>query len=153
MLAVVVLAAVPVFGPATAPRGTPIPVVAPTRADEAVIVRSASTNTAGYTLHVFSNGRARLFQGNLPARRTVPLRLVSRFFDDLRAAGDLARLPSNFCMKSASFGTTVRIGYRGVTSPDVSCPGTSRIERMLSEDVDALANAAGVSMLPGPRAP
>jgi hypothetical protein len=40
-----------------------------------------------------------------------------------------------------------------VTSPDVSCPGTSRIERMLSEVVDALANAAGVSMLPGPRAP
>ena len=134
MLAALLLAAIAASGP-----------------DEALIVRSASTNTAGYQLRVFANGNVALVQGNLPLRRRVPAALVARFFADLRAAGNVAALPRDFCMKSASFGTTVTVAYRGATSPDLSCAGTSRIERTLAQDADALASAARVSIAPGPR--
>ena len=153
MLAVLLLAALPTYGPATAPPETPVPAFVPNAANQAVIVRSASTNTAGYTLTVFANGNVGLVQGNLPVRRRVALALVNRFFADLKSAGDLSALPRNLCMKSASFGTTLRIAYRGKTSPDVSCAGTSQIERNLSADADSLASAAGVSIAPAPRSP
>lgn len=151
MLVALVLAALPTYGPATAPPTTPPAVVVPTRPGEALIVRSASTNTAGYQLRVFANGTVSLMQGNLPLRRRVPAALAARFFADLRAAGNVRALPREFCMKSASFGTTLRVAYRGQTSPDLTCPGTSRIERALAEDADALASAAHVSIAPGPR--
>jgi hypothetical protein len=50
-------------------------------------------------------------------------------------------------MKSASFGTSMVIVYRGKTSPDISCPGTSRA---LQQDALALADAAGVSLMARP---
>jgi hypothetical protein len=50
-------------------------------------------------------------------------------------------------MKSSSFGSTTQIGYLGKMSPDVSCPGGPAM-RKLQIDAEALADAAGVSMLP-----
>jgi hypothetical protein len=151
--AVFLVAMLPTLAPAPAPRGTPLAVAAPRRLDEVRIIKSASTNTAGYELNVFSNGETALVQGNIPIRRRVPLRLVTRLFNDLHAAGNLGALPSAYCMKSSSFGTTLRIAYRGKTSPDISCPTTSRIERALDLDAEALATAARVSIAPGPRIP
>jgi hypothetical protein len=149
--AVLLAAALPTIGPAPMPSGTPVPLAVPTRIDKAVIIKSSSTNTEGYQLNVFENGATMLVQGNIPIRRHVPMHLVTRFFNDLHAAGNLAALPSMYCMKSSSFGTTLRIAYRGKTSPDVSCPTSSRIERALDLDAEALATAAGVSIAPGPR--
>ncbi len=147
-----VLAALPLYAPAPQLSATPVAVFVGKDRSEAVIVRSPSTNTAGWELHVNPNGRTTLNQGDLPVRRTVPVALTTRFFRDLHAAGNLARLPAAFCMKSASFGTTTRIVYRGATSPDLSCPGRSAAARVLMSDVDALADAAGVSIVPAPRA-
>ena len=145
------LLALAAFGPAPASHGTPLPIAAPTAPGEALIVKSASTNTDEYHLHVFANGTVAVDQGMLPIKRRVSTRLVARFFADLRAAGNLAALPAEYCMKSASFGTTTRIAYRGTVSPDVSCPASSRVERTLDIDAEALATAAGVSIVPGPR--
>ncbi len=80
-------------------------------------------------------------------RKRVAARFVQRLFADLRAAGPLDELPTHPCMKSASFGTTMVIVYRGKTSPDISCPGTSRA---LQQDALALADAAGVSLMARP---
>jgi hypothetical protein len=152
-LVLTVAFAVPTYGPIPMPSGTP-PVPAariPTAADEALIVNSGSTNRAGYRLRVYADGTTALQQGDAALRKHVSLALVKRFFADLRAAGALDVLPRGACMKSASFGSSTTVGYRGKLSPDITCPSASPAERALAVDADALAAAAGVSMLLRPQ--
>jgi hypothetical protein len=144
----VLLAVLPTYGPIPAPSPTtPAGMRIPTAPGEALILKSNSTNTAGYRLRVYAAGYTTLQQGDVALRKRVSLQLVRQFFTDLRAAGPLDRLPMRRCMKSASFGTTLQIVYEGKTSPDLSCPGTSRA---LEIDAGALADAAGVSLFPRP---
>ena len=132
MLAALVLTvALPTLTPSPVPSG------------EALIVKSGSTNLAGYRLRVFADGRVVLEQGSTAEKR-VPPELAIRFFGDLRAAGPLDRLPQSHCMKSASFGSSMRIAYRGRTSPDISCPNFATATRALARDAGALADAAGI---------
>ncbi len=141
--------AIPTYGPMPVPSASP-PVPAariPTAADEALIVNSGSTNSAGYRLRVYAGGTTALQQGDAAIRKHVPLALVKRFFADLRAAGALDALPRAACMKSASFGSSTHVAYRGKTSPDLSCPSASPKARALAVDADALAAAGGVTML------
>jgi hypothetical protein len=148
LLLALILALLPTYGPLAAPSPTTPPGMRiPTAADEALILRSNSTNTAGYRLRVNTSGWTTLQQGDIPLRKHVSAALVKRFFADLRAAGPLDEIPAHPCMKSASFGTTLTIVYRGKTSPDVSCPATAR---NLAQDALALADAAGVSLAPRP---
>jgi len=153
--ALALLAALPTYGPLPEATGSPSPVPAylrvPDAPGEALIVNSGSTNTAGYRLRVYADGTTTLQQGDVPIRKHVSAELVGRFFADLRAAGPLDRLPSTFCMKSASFGSSTRVGYRGATSPDVSCPSSNASVRALGIDASALAGAAGVSIVPRPQ--
>ena len=141
--------AIPTYGPMPVPSSSPPvpPARIPTAAGEALIVNSGSTNSAGYRLRVYADGTTALQQGDAAIRKHVPLALVERFFADLRAAGPLDALPRTACMKSASFGSSTQVAYRGKTSPDVSCPSASPAERALAVDATALASAAGVSML------
>jgi hypothetical protein len=146
--------AVPTFGPVPDSSATPGPAPAylrvPATGTEALIVNSGSTNRAGYRLRVYADGTTALQQGDVPIKKRIPAELVTRFFADLKAAGPLDRLQLPHCMKSTSFGSTTQIGYRGVMSGDVSCPGSSPALRALAIDVTAIADAAGVSMLPRP---
>ena len=148
LLLALVLAALPTYGPLAVPSPTTPPGMRiPLSDDEALIIRSNSTNTAGYRLRVHTNGLTTLQQGDIPLRKHAPSALVKRFFADLQAAGPLDAIPAHPCMKSASFGTTMTIVYRGKTSPDVSCPATAP---RLAQDALALADAAGVSFAPRP---
>ena len=148
ILLALLLAAVPTYGPIAVPSPTTPPAMRiPVAAGEALIVRSNSTNTAGYRLRVNESGWTTLQQGDIPLRKRVAPALVARFFADLRAAGPLDAIAVHPCMKSSSFGTTMVIVYRGKTSPDVSCPATAR---RLDQDALALADAAGVSLAPRP---
>ena len=148
LLLALLLITIPTYGPLAGPAPTSPPGMRiPLAANEAVIVRSNSTNTAGYRLRVNASGWTTLQQGDVPLRRHVEGRLVSRFFQDLRRAGPLDKLAVHPCMKSASFGTETVIVYRGKTSPDISCPGTAR---QLEQDALALADAAGISLAPRP---
>ncbi|HEY4440373.1 MAG TPA: hypothetical protein VGN14_07930 [Candidatus Elarobacter sp.] len=147
LLAALVLAAIPTYGPLPTASPTPPAARLPHSADEALIIRSNSTNTAGYKLYVYANGTTALQQGDIPLRKHVSAAIVSRFFADLRAAGPLDQIRMHPCMKSASFGTTLTIVYRGTFSPDVSCPATAP---KLEQDALALADAAGVSLAPRP---
>ena len=150
MVLALVLAVLPTYGPIpSASPSTPPGMRVPVAADEALIINSGSTNRAGYRLRVYTTGWTTLQQGDMPVRKHVPTALVERFFDDLRSAGALDGLPRALCMKSTSFGSTTQIVYRGKTSPDISCPGTrSQALRTLEHDALALADAAGVSILP-----
>ncbi|HEY0614608.1 MAG TPA: hypothetical protein VGC96_08195 [Candidatus Elarobacter sp.] len=146
--------AIPTYGPVPESSGSPTPPPAylrvPTVPGEALIVNSGSTNVAGYRLRVYADGTTALQQGDVPIKKRVSAELVKRFFADLSAAGPLDRLPVSRCMKSASFGSSTAIGYRGTISPDLSCPSSAAAARALAIDASALAQAAGVSMLPRP---
>jgi hypothetical protein len=141
--------AVPTYGPIPMPSSSPLVPAGriPIAAGEALIVNSGSTNRAGYRLRVYADGTTALQQGDAALRKHVSRALVQRFFADLRAAGPLDALPRAACMKSASFGSSTQVAYRGKTSPDLTCPSASPAERALAVDADALAAAAGVTML------
>lgn len=146
--------AIPTYGPIpVSPAPPPAYLRVPTAADEALILDSGSTNRAGYRLRVKADGWASLQQGDAPLKKRLPAALVARFFEDLKAAGPLDRLPAAHCMKSVSFGSSTEVGYRGKLSPDLSCPSPSSAARALAIDAAALAQAAGTSMLLRPLKP
>jgi hypothetical protein len=157
MLLALVLAAIPTYGPM--PAASPAPPAAylrvPVTAKEALIVDSGSTNRAEYRLRVYANGWTALQQGDVAIKKHLDPKLVQRFFADLDAAGPLDRLPTARCMKSVSFGSSTRVGYRGKMSPDLACPSSAPAVRALAVDVSAITSAAGVSMIPvgAPRRP
>jgi predicted GNAT family acetyltransferase len=148
MFFAMLLGALPLYGPVNQPPAAlPAGVKMPTSANVALIVRSSSTNTAGYRLWVFTDGRTRLEQGSLPLNGHVSKQLVERFFTDLAATGPVDGITARRCMKSMSFGTSLTIAYRGRVSPDLSCPGTARA---LETDALSLADAAGVTLVSRP---
>jgi hypothetical protein len=110
-----------------------------------LIANSGSTNVQGFSLIVAEDGEATVEQGNSTSQRYLPQTFTTRLFADLRAAGALDALPPSRCPKSASFGTTMRISYRGKTSPDVSCPSPNPVLRRLASDVMSLLDAANIS--------
>jgi hypothetical protein len=151
LLALLLALAIPTYGPIPAPTSSaPAYLRVPTVATEALIVDSGSTNRAGYRLRVSADGTTALQQGDVPIKKHVSAALVNRFFADLKAAGPLDRLTAARCMKSTSFGSATQVGYLGKMSPDLTCPGTAAM-RTLEVDAQALADAAGVTMMPAVR--
>ena len=121
--------------------------------DTATIVDSGSTNANGYTIRIGSDGNASVTyepRGGSPAgapkRFTVPAATTARFFADLAAArkGNAASVP---CMKSVSFGSTLKVTWQGWTSPDLTCPPKDALGEALVSDVAAIRNAGGVDQL------
>lgn len=102
----------------------------------AAIVDSGSTNTNGLRIVVEPSGRT---QSTLSPRgpqapsgesqaataKTVPASLARRLYSDLDAAWPLSSLPTQHCLKSASFGTKLTIEFGGQTTPDLSCGHTA----------------------------
>lgn len=151
LYALLLALAIPTYGPIPAPSpSAPGYLRVPNVATEALIVDSGSTNRAGYRLRVWSDGTTALQQGDTPIGKHVSAALVSRFFADLKAAGPLDQLAAARCMKSTSFGSSTQVGYLGKMSADLTCPGSPAM-RTLDVDAQALADAAGVTMMPAVR--
>ncbi|MGA7202694.1 MAG: hypothetical protein WBX26_12755 [Candidatus Cybelea sp.] len=116
--------------------------------DSAVVVDSGSTNTLGYRIEVRSDGSASVSSGSSsPKPFTVPQATVQRFFANLAAArkGNATTAP---CVKSASFGSTLRITWQQWVSPDLSCPPKDALGAALVTDVQTLRSAAGIGAAP-----
>jgi hypothetical protein len=131
---------------AAALAGTPAPSTsaspaAPPSPDVAVIRQSASTNRSAFEIAVPRTGPADVRAGT--AKRSTPLdaALVAKLYADLERAGDLAALPIEPCMKSASFGSRTSLSYGGQDSGDVQCAASPQ-GRALNEDAQAIAQAA-----------
>jgi hypothetical protein len=88
----------------------------------AVILNTGSTNTSGYRIVVQADGSAEYVADSGRATATVSSALAAKFFADLKAAGPLGDLPSQPCMKSVSFGTSLFVWWKGGRSPDLTCP-------------------------------
>jgi hypothetical protein len=103
--------------------------------DAAIIVNTGSTNTRGYRIIVRPNGQATVqVEGEPPRHETVEAATSTALFKDLAAAAPLDKLPSEPCMKSASFGSTTYVQFNGKRSPDLSCP-MEGIGNKLADDV------------------
>ncbi|HTU70521.1 MAG TPA: hypothetical protein VMF11_09405 [Candidatus Baltobacteraceae bacterium] len=115
--------------------------------DGAVIHNSGSTNTAGYTITVRSDGTGtKSIQRGPASPFTLAQDVSERFFADLKAARENPGVPTH-CMKSASFGTTTVVQWHGWTSPDLQCPPFSASVGALANDVRAIQSAAGITTL------
>lgn len=128
--------------------------VAASPADTATIVNSGSTNSYGYTIQVWSSGKASATlqeKGGAPKGTpkafTLPSSTVARFFADLAAARK-SGAQSVPCMKSVSFGTTVHVTWQEWVSPDLTCPAKDALGQALVKDVDAIRQAAGIAAMP-----
>jgi hypothetical protein len=97
----------------------------------ATIIQSRSTNTLGYRIAIHDDGSAIAeIGGPISALRTEPSR--SQQFPPgaidtktlrrlLAQIGDVSKIPTGGCAKSASFGTRTQISYGSKTSGDLQC--------------------------------
>jgi hypothetical protein len=115
--------------------------------DAATIQNSGSTNTAGFTITLWSDGTGSAsMQGGTARAIAIAPDLTARFFTDLRAAS-LENAAPQHCMKSASFGTATTVAWHTWHSPDLQCPSSSANLGALAKDVQAIEAATGV--MPG----
>lgn len=116
--------------------------------DGATIANSGSTNAAGWTITLRSDGRGSVagsssseLQAGTQRSFSVDPSLAQRFLAAARAARG-ANAAGRPCVKSVSFGTRLTVTYHGWTSPDLSCPPASALLATLSADVSLIENAA-----------
>lgn len=107
------------------------------------IIDSGSTNTAGYIMSISKGGEARYTllskrgssQPSPTRSARLPAPLVARVFKDVAAAAPLDKHEAGkSCVKSTSFGTTLRVKFNGLLSPDISCTGVDDQLKSLYED-------------------
>ncbi|MBC5811691.1 MAG: hypothetical protein GIW95_12680 [Candidatus Eremiobacteraeota bacterium] len=113
-----------------------------------LIVDSGSTNAAGFTIALDPSGSASFTTGAGIRHGHVEIATARQLFAALKKAGALSALPVRPCMKSASFGSSLTLEYRGARSPDLACAANAA-ERALSSAASAVAGALGVRS--GPR--
>ena len=93
----------------------------------ATIIESGSTNTCAYNVLIHNDGRATAeIRGTLDPmveRREFPPGSIDTktLRSLLTAIGDVSKIPTAFCPKPVSLGTTTTISYEGKTSGDLQC--------------------------------
>jgi len=97
----------------------------------ATILQSGSTNTRSYKVVIRNDGSATAEISGAPAIRksepatsqqfpagTINTKIMRRLLAEI---GDVGKIPTGGCAKSASFGTRTQITYAGKTSGDLQC--------------------------------
>jgi hypothetical protein len=114
------LAAAAVTATAAAAAGS-VPYL-PVPKDAAVILNTGSTNAQGYRIVITRTGSAEYVWGSRRTTVQIDRALAAKFFADAQRGMPLSELQAAPCMKSASFGATTFVWWRGQRSPDLSCP-------------------------------
>ena len=123
---------------------------APCRLDGARILDTGSTNVAGFTMAIRSDGTGwwrpstRMGQPTAPARTFTIAQGIARRFLDALADGRAQHVRGVPCMKSASFGHSVFALWHGWRSPDITCPLDSTSARAIAADIHAVIAASGM---------
>jgi hypothetical protein len=139
MKTIVAAAAIAIATLTPALAAAPVPYL-PIPKGAAVILNTGSTNSVGYRIVIQSNGSAEYVNGHTRATAHVSLAVASKFYADMQAAMPLSLVHVEPCMKSASFGSSTFLWWRGQRSPDISCPG-SATSKTLNDDAAAVAAA------------
>lgn len=119
--------------------------------DGARIVNSGSTNAAGWTIALRSDGSGTVTQQPRPSGSLDPIAhtftvdrdVAQHFFSSAKLARNWNGTPPQ-CMKSASFGFTLTVQYHSWRSPDLTCPPLAGAVGELAADVTKIQAAAGV---------
>lgn len=101
--------------------------------DSIQIINSGSTNTAGYVIELQRNGLVKwnvaprshliLSSTDSPSNlRQLPLAQANNIFETIDSAFPFNQYSPVYCIKSVSFGTTLRVTYKGQQTPDLNCP-------------------------------
>jgi hypothetical protein len=107
----------------------------------AVILKTASTNTACERFLVAPSGQVSFTIGNRIGQGKLSAPLTKKFFEAIGAAEPLSKLPIQLnCMKSASFGTSTFVSLDREKSPDLSCPGNAKAKQLF-DDSSSILNA------------
>lgn len=109
------------------------------------IINSGSTNSSGFTVKVYPNGQAEIAMNPPPPatrQGTISRQMASDLFGAVHAAQSNGR-PSDadMCMKSASFGSTMRAKYSTFTSVDLNCPvvgANAKLRDQINKILDVL---------------
>jgi hypothetical protein len=125
------------------PKFTPVPYL-PVPRGAAVILDTGSTNSLGYRIVVQRNGDAEYVRGNARATGQISADLAKQFFSDLEGGMPLSKLQTAKCMKSASFGTSLFVWWRGQRSKDLSCPGEP-LTTKIAADTQRIAVALNIA--------
>jgi hypothetical protein len=105
----------------------------------AVILKTASTNTACERFLVAPSGQVSFAIGNRTGQGTLQAPLTKKFFEAIKAAEPLSKLPIQLnCMKSASFGTSTFVSLDREKSPDLSCPGNAKAKQLFEDSTAIL---------------
>lgn len=112
-----------------------------------IVTNTGSTNAIGYRVSIDSSGVAAFSSGSGSGRATLPDPLFAQLKHDIAAASPLSRLTPPQCMKSASFGTSTFIAVGGDRSPDLSCPGTDKVQA-LEQDISEIVEFLKIDNVP-----
>jgi len=145
MKSALLAAAALIAAASAASAAAPVPYL-PVPKDAAVILNTGSTNAAGYRIVLQRSGDAEYVWGARRATATVDKAIATKFFADAAHGMPLSKLLVAPCMKSASFGTSTFVWWRGQRSPDLSCPTDWRSSH-LHDDALAVAKALGIDRL------
>ncbi len=121
--------------------------VAQTTSSTAQIINSGSTNTSSYTINVSPSGSATYTVGTTSSSGQISQSLTTKFFEDIKVAMPLSKLPIQHCVKSVSFGTTTQVKFQTQTSPDLSCPSSNSQVKNLYSDTQSIVQSLGISAL------
>ena len=109
----------------------------------AVITNSGSINTIGYRIYVSPDGKVSYVDGHGSGQGQLSEKLTERFFYHLAEARPLSALPEEHCVKSVSFGTSTYLALGGDRSPDLSCPGSDKVQD-LEDAIHAITGTLGI---------
>lgn len=128
--------------------------------EEIFLQDSGSTNTAAFCYTVTRSGKvikrtaATRFQRRqgrpvfFQEQGSIPASLAEKLFSDIEAAMPLSALPVARCVKSASFGTSRYVWFKGEKSPDL-CGRDSEKVATLTDDFAKVVRAATVEHVSG----
>jgi hypothetical protein len=100
--------------------------------DAAVILNTGSTNALGYRIVVQRDGQAEYVMGSVRKKAQLSAQKTESFFADMSAAMPLTALAVGHCMKSASFGSSTFVWWRGKRSPDLQCAADPKATALYS---------------------
>ena len=97
--------------------------------DAIIVEDTGSTNFSGYRIvidssgvvNVMPHGRVSINVIYPKGQYKVPMQTVKELMNDLDAVIPLSSLKSAVCARSASFGTSTFVTYKGQISPDIKC--------------------------------
>jgi hypothetical protein len=127
--------------------------------DEIYLQDSGSTNTAPFCYTVTRSGKVIKRTGATRFRRrpgrpalsqeqgSIPAWLAEKLFRDVEAAMPLSALPAAYCAKSASFGTSRYVWFKGEKSPDL-CGRDNKKVTALQDDFAEVVRAVAVTRVP-----